>query len=420
MNDISIIEKEGQRNNNNLNLKNVKDKFTNTVDKRSFIFEKIEKDVRNFKNHFKQIKSNSMDERLLNLRKNLKKKVKKKDFLKKNNIYASKNIDHIYRFIKKQNNFKLKSIKNKFNIIPAKRIITRHTSDINLPPINNRKKIKEFLLKNSHLTTLPLFTKNSYLENKEIVSNSVLLCHNDFNLNQPRMIKIRSFSNISKDNDLSNNKETKECNINEIDAKYNLDLNSKIKYKKKNSIFHGKKYTMFGMLNKLFEYYSSETNNAISSNVENQSSNYINYSKSNNSLLQVQNINQENDKDNNNDNINNNNNDISKINDDVNFFLTKIENKFDKEDNDNKFSVTKFISNRFSIGDIIKRNKKIIEENKKVTIDCLLSKIERNISIKKILYKYLDKTIYEIENDKSYTRLKEFEKKIFAILKNIE
>ena len=100
--------------------------------------------------------------------------------------------------------------------------------------------------------------------------------------------------------------------------------------------------------------------------------------------------------------------------------MTKIENKFDKEDNDNKFSVTKFISNRFSMGDIIKRNKKIIEENKKVTIDCLLSKIERNISIKKILYKYLDKTIYEIENDKSYTRLKEFEKKIFAILKNIE
>ena len=137
-------------------------------------------------------------------------------------------------------------------------------------------------------------------------------------------------------------------------------------------------------------------------------------------MLQIQNINQENDKDNNNDNINNNNNDISKINDDVNFFLTKIENKFDKEDNDNKFSVTKFISNRFSLGDIIKRNKKIIEENKKVTIDCLLSKIERNISIKKILYKYLDKTIYEIENDKSYTRLKEFEKKIFAILKNIE
>ena len=78
MNDISIIEKEGQRNNNNLNLKNVKDKFTNTVDKRSFIFEKIEKDVRNLKNHFKQIKSNSMDERLLNLRKNLKKKLRKK------------------------------------------------------------------------------------------------------------------------------------------------------------------------------------------------------------------------------------------------------------------------------------------------------------------------------------------------------
>lgn len=418
MSDISVIEKEGKRNNNNHNLKDFKDKFTNTVDKRSYIFEKIEQELRNPKNLFKQLKSNSMDERLLELKKNLKKKVKRKDFLKKNNIYATKNIDHIYRFIKKQNNLKLKSIKKNIKIIPSKRIITRHISDINLPQItqiNNKKMIKEFLLKNSHVTTLPLFTKNSYLENIENVSNSVLLCHNDFKLNRPKMLKIRSFSNLSKNNDLSKNKETKESNINEMDTKCNLDLNSQIKYKKKNNIFHGKKYTMFGMLNKLFEYYSSESNNFISSNMENQSSNYINYSKLDNSLLQEQNINQEND----NDNINSNN-DISKINDDVNFFLTKIENKIEKEDNDNKFSVTKFILNRFSMEDIIKRNKKILDNNKKVTIDCLLSKIERNISIKKILYKYLGKSIYEIENDKSYTRIKEFEKKIFDILKNIE
>jgi len=319
MSDISVIEKEGKRNNNNHNLKDFKDKFTNTVDKRSYIFEKIEQELRNPKNLFKQLKSNSMDERLLELKKNLKKKVKRKDFLKKNNIYATKNIDHIYRFIKKQNNLKLKSIKKNIKIIPSKRIITRHISDINLPQItqiNNKKMIKEFLLKNSHVTTLPLFTKNSYLEKIENVSNSVLLCHNDFKLNRPKMLKIRSFSNLSKNNDLSKNKETKESNINEMDTKCNLDLNSQIKYKKKNNIFHGKKYTMFGMLNKLFEYYSSESNNFISSNMENQSSNYINYSKLDNSLLQEQNINQEND----NDNIISNN-DISKINDDVNFFF---------------------------------------------------------------------------------------------------
>ena len=65
MSDISVIEKEGKRNNNNHNLKDFKDKFTNTVDKRSYIFEKIEQELRNPKNLFKQLKSNSMDERLI-------------------------------------------------------------------------------------------------------------------------------------------------------------------------------------------------------------------------------------------------------------------------------------------------------------------------------------------------------------------
>ena len=409
MNNISIIKQEKQYNNNH-NLKNLEDKFTNTVDKKSFLFEKIEKAVRKGTNHFNHPKSNSLDDRLLNLRQNLKKKIKKKNFLKTTNFYASKNIEHIYRFIKKQNNFKLKSIKNKLNIFPVKRVFTRQKSEINLPAIDNRKKIKAFLLKNNHVTTLPLRNKNSNLENQENIPNNMMLYLNDFNSNRPRMIKIRSFSNLSKDNDLSNNKDTREYNINEMDFKYNLNLNSSIKYKKISNIFQGKKYTMLGMLNKLFDYYSSESNNFVSSNAENQSSNYMNFSKSNNSLFQLQNTNQE------------NNSEISKNNDDVNFFLTKLENNYENEEKEkeNKFSVTKFICNRCSMGDINKRNKTIIENNKKVTIDCLMSKIERDISIKKILYKYLNKTIYEIENDKSYTRLKELEKKIFEILKNIE
>ena len=233
-----------------------------------------------------------------------------------------------------------------------------------------------------------------------------MLGSNDIYANIPRIIKIRSFSNICKDNDLSNDKYSEENNINEIDSKYNLNLNSKIKYKKLNSIFHGKKYTKFGILNKLFEYYSSQSNNGISpnnENMENKSSNYINFSKSNNSIID-------------------NNDEMSKNNiDESNIFLTKIKsNKNESEEKYNKFSVTRFISDRCSVGDINKRNKKIIEDNKKVSIDCLLSKIERKISVKKILYKYLDKTIYEIENDKSYTRLKEFEKNILDILKNVE
>ena len=402
MNKFSLFEKQKK---NIRNIKTLKDNFTNTIDERQFLLEKIEKDILKGKNNIKHLKSNSLDEHLTKLRQNLKKKVKKKNFLNPNNS-SPKNFDHIYRFIKKQNNLKLKSIKNNLRMIPTKNILTRQKSDINLPVINNRKIIKQFLLKKSRLPTLSFIEKIPLLDNKEKISNSAMLGSNDIYANIPRIIKIRSFSNICKDNDLSNDKYSEENNINEIDSKYNLNLNSKIKYKKLNSIFHGKKYTKFGILNKLFEYYSSQSNNGISpnnENMENKSSNYINFSKSNNSIID-------------------NNDEMSKNNiDESNIFLTKIKsNKNESEEKYNKFSVTRFISDRCSVGDINKRNKKIIEDNKKVSIDCLLSKIERKISVKKILYKYLDKTIYEIENDKSYTRLKEFEKNILDILKNVE
>ena len=402
MNKFSLFEKQKK---NIRNIKTLKDNFTNTIDERQFLLEKIEKDILKGKNNIKHLRSNSLDEHLTKLRQNLKKKVKKKNFLNPNNS-SPKNFDHIYRFIKKQNNLKLKSIKNNLRMIPTKNILTRQKSDINLPVINNRKIIKQFLLKKSRLPTLSFIEKIPLLDNKEKISNSAMLGSNDIYANIPRRIKIRSFSNICKDNDLSNDKYSEENNINEIDSKYNLNLNSKIKYKKLNSIFHGKKYTKFGILNKLFEYYSSQSNNGISpnnENMENKSSNYINFSKSNNSIID-------------------NNDEMSKNNiDESNIFLTKIKsNKNESEEKYNKFSVTRFISDRCSVGDINKRNKKIIEDNKKVSIDCLLSKIERKISVKKILYKYLDKTIYEIENDKSYTRLKEFEKNILDILKNVE
>jgi hypothetical protein len=402
MNKFSLFEKQKK---NIRNIKTLKDNFTNTIDERQFLLEKIEKDILKGKNNIKHLRSNSLDEHLTKLRQNLKKKVKKKNFLNPNNS-SPKNFDHIYRFIKKQNNLKLKSIKNNLRMIPTKNILTRQKSDINLPVINNRKIIKQFLLKKSRLPTLSFIEKIPLLDNKEKISNSAMLGSNDIYANIPRIIKIRSFSNICKDNDLSNDKYSEENNINEIDSKYNLNLNSKIKYKKLNSIFHGKKYTKFGILNKLFEYYSSQSNNGISpnnENMENKSSNYINFSKSNNSIID-------------------NNDEMSKNNiDESNIFLTKIKsNKNESEEKYNKFSVTRFISDRCSVGDINKRNKKIIEDNKKVSIDCLLSKIERKISVKKILYKYLDKTIYEIENDKSYTRLKEFEKNILDILKNVE
>ena len=91
------------------------------------------------------------------------------------------------------------------------------------------------------------------------------------------MIKIRSFSNICKNNDVSN--EQKLYDINEINEKYNLHLNLDKKEKKTNTIFRGKKYTMVGMLNKLFQYYSSESNINNNTNTTNMDSKTTNIFK---------------------------------------------------------------------------------------------------------------------------------------------
>ena len=115
---------------------------------------------------------------------------------------------------------------------------------------------------------------------------------------------------------------------------------------------------------------------------------------------------------------------------DTNTFLTKL--AIDNRSNNNKSNwdnnkeiynkrneddITKLINNRSCLDDITIKNKEIMKNNTRVYIDCLMSKIEQNINIKKILYKYLGKSIHQLEKDPSYLRLKELEKKIIAILK---
>ena len=115
---------------------------------------------------------------------------------------------------------------------------------------------------------------------------------------------------------------------------------------------------------------------------------------------------------------------------DTNTFLTKLaidnrsnNNKSNWDNNKeiynkrNKDDITKLINNRSCLDDITIKNKEIMKNNTRVYIDCLMSKIEQNINIKKILYKYLGKSIHQLEKDPSYLRLKELEKKIIAILK---
>ena len=178
------------------------------------------------------------------------------------------------------------------------------------------------------------------------------------------------------------------------------------------------------MLNKLFQYYSHVSNNNkknnMTSNPDSQTSNYVHYSKSNNSLLNTDKIIIE-QRNKNHKNLECNNNTIEALKDtsgdDTNTFITKLNINTTKDKKEKELDITKFIKDRCSLSDVNRRNDEIIESNNKIKIDCLISQIERNISIKKILYKYLGKTLYDIEKDPSYIRIKEFEKRIISILK---
>ena len=72
MNKFSLFEKQKK---NIRNIKTLKDNFTNTIDERQFLLEKIEKDILKGKNNIKHLRSNSLDEHLTKLRQNLKKKI---------------------------------------------------------------------------------------------------------------------------------------------------------------------------------------------------------------------------------------------------------------------------------------------------------------------------------------------------------
>lgn len=416
-------------------LKSVKDNYTNTLYKRPFLIEKIKKDVYGIKK-YNSINSSISDKQLILLKKSLKKKIEKTTPTN-SNLSDSNNLEHLFKYIGDiNNNLQIISIKNKRNVFQTRRILQRQKSDFDLPKINSRKISKNPLSKSKNKTVL-LKSDISSQEIQENMTNNEILDPKELYNKIPKVLKIRSFVNSSRNSDLSVKDEKKIYNINEINDRYNLKLNLGNINKKKSSIFHGKRYTIVGMLNKLFHYYSSDSiNNNNSSNIEqNQTSNYINNSKSNSSLFfnshdkykiiksnyslnklmidtrfkNEQNTSSE---------INNNSYENS--GEDTNTFLTKlyVNNKeFLKDNSKKEWSVTKFINNRCSLSEIIRRNKDIVDINKKVAIDCLLSKAEKKISVKKILYKYLGKSIFQIQDQPSYERLKLFEQKLAEILK---
>ena len=384
--------------------KTFKDSYTNTNYKRPFILEKFEKDL--YSPNLINILNNKNKNPLIQKKKELKKiKIPRKLKLipkKKEDASFPNNKTPFLRLIPNIHNLSKKLNERKIN----KKLI-RQRSDFDLPMITKHKihNKPEEIEKN----TMTFFDDNtlSNLKEENLINNEMLDSKDLYN-NISRKLSICSFMNkLPGDKSLLENyKIINDVNI--INDKYNLKLNlNNIKSHLTSKIFDGRKYNIYGMLNKLFQYYSSETNNSIYKNNKNNSSNFdTNENKINSKDIQSD--------------EGENTMEIMKDNiyeDDSNTFLTKLKNYNVPEKKRKEFNISKLIKRRYSLSDI-KRNNEIIKNDKNVRLHCFLSKVQKDISLKKILYKYIDKTLYEFEDDPLYKRVKEFEDKIEKLLKN--
>ena len=407
--------------------KEFKDSFTNTQYKRPFILEKILKDLHS-KRSFEYLNKNK--DPLIKRKKELKKIKLPKNFKKlqkpKEDLKSRHNTPFL-QLIPNLQNMNSHLNNRKINIPQIKRL-NRHKSDLDLPSIYKYKLKNQSSIEEK--TTMTFFdesnkshnTINSKEEDKNQGSliTSEIMQPKDLFKNKSRKISVCTFLNkLPGDKSLHENYKIIK-DVKDINEKYHLNLN--LEPHKSNStsnIFDGKKYNIYGMLNKLFQYYSSESN---SNNYKTNKYTNSNYYKNSTSFIDTN----ENKKSNKfeqseYDNINNTM-DLKKntYEDDSNTFLTKLNNYniSDKKEKDTEFNISKFIRKRCSLSDIKRNNKEVLENDKRIGIHCLLSKVQNEISMKKILYKYIDRTLYRLENDPMYKRVKAFEEIIEKILKN--
>lgn len=266
--------------------------------------------------------------------------------------------------------------------------LIKHRSEFILPSIIKNKKINA-----------------SYNEIEKVedgfISTSGMINRKRLNNNKVNKITISALINnlIKNKNGLFNNHHKKLDNIYSINDKYNLNLNLIHNYNKNKKLKLKRKLTKTGLLTNLYQKYSSVSNN-INSNIKNNGSQI--YRKKSDSINDdhSSNISFDLGKEisiisNHNDNISGG---ASKI------FLTKL-----KRNNDN-IDISKII-NRHSnlIWSIKKNNNKILDKDKNIYINCLLSKVQSQLNRDKIIYKNNGKTIYELDKELSYRRLKNFE-----------
>ena len=261
------------------------------------------------------------------------------------------------------------------------------------------------LKKQNNEFILPLIIKNkkiyeSYNEVKKDDNNLISTCGM---INRKRLyshrknkITINSLLNIlDNKKELMNDEYRSLDDIYNINKKYNNKLYLNLKEKNYSYKFNPKKkFSKIGLLARFFHKYSSVNSNkrVFSGLKKNNKKVELDDNSSNISFDFSKEISLFN-------NSNNNNNcGTGRI------FLTKL-----KTNNDN-IDISKIINrHNYLIWSIKKNNHKIIDTDRKISINFLLSKVQSELNRDKILYKNNGKTIYELDKELSYKRFKNFE-----------
>ena len=221
---------------------------------------------------------------------------------------------------------------------------------------------------------------NLYLEKEQKDQNFRITCGM---LSSKRLLKernnklkINSFmiNSAKKYNSLTDEEEEKKS---VKDMNKDFTSRNNINNKRKINHFFINRYTKTAMLNNLFQKYSS-----------------INNSTNRCNLSENINLSTFNDK---------NNNEQSKIN-----FIMKLKNKG-----------ISHLSERYNniLSKIKKNNSQIININKKIYINCLLSKVGEDLKKEKIFLDKNKKTIFELDKNSSYRRIKKIENIITKLYK---
>ena len=221
---------------------------------------------------------------------------------------------------------------------------------------------------------------NLYLEKEQNEQNFRIACGM---LSSKRLLKernnklkINSFmiNSAKKYNSLTDEEEEKKP---VKDMNKDFTSRNNINNKRKINNFFINRYTKTAMLNNLFQKYSSINNTTNRCNL----SENINLSTFNDK----------------------NNNDQSKVN-----FITKLKNKG-----------ISHLSERYNniLSKIKKNNSQIININKKIYINCLLSKVGEDLKKEKLFLDKNKKTIFELDKNSSYRRIKKIENIVTKLYK---